>query len=321
MGRTVAIGPRPGEDGLRPPARRRHDGRAEAQGGHPRPAQRREPRRRADAPRRSSASTTASSTRCRRYARRAALRAGARERRQALPVDAAPRLPAADLRARPSSTTSSRTAARRSRSDADPTDVPTMPIEFSVAAFRLGHAMIREPTTGTSASTTAPARSSSCSTSRPRAATSAAQAAAEQLDRRLPPALRLRRGRPRRPRRAGGKFNRAMRIDTTLVDPLRNLPPGSFGGPASDEATIRGEPRVPQPDAGEDGQARDGPADGRRFLKGGVSVTTLTSAQIRDGDGGASLDALTAAQRAGAARATRRCGSTSCARPSSTTAG
>ena len=27
--------------------------------------------------------------------------------------------------------------------NADPTDVPTMPIEFSVAAFRLGHSMIR----------------------------------------------------------------------------------------------------------------------------------------------------------------------------------
>ena len=28
--------------------------------------------------------------------------------------------------------------------DAEPTDVPTMPLEFSVAAFRLGHSMIRD---------------------------------------------------------------------------------------------------------------------------------------------------------------------------------
>jgi len=27
--------------------------------------------------------------------------------------------------------------------DAGPTDIPTMPVEFSVAAFRLGHSMIR----------------------------------------------------------------------------------------------------------------------------------------------------------------------------------
>ena len=32
---------------------------------------------------------------------------------------------------------------------ARPMDLPTMPIEFSVAAFRLGHRMIRARTTGT----------------------------------------------------------------------------------------------------------------------------------------------------------------------------
>jgi Animal haem peroxidase len=57
---------------------------------------------------------------------------------------------------------------------ATPTDVPTMPIEFSIAGFRLGHSMIRAPTTGTRSSTAAPARSTSCSRSRRPAATWAA---------------------------------------------------------------------------------------------------------------------------------------------------
>ena len=57
---------------------------------------------------------------------------------------------------------------------AAPTDVPTMPIEFSVAAFRLGHAMIRRSYTWTAASTTEPARSTSCSRSRAPAVTSSA---------------------------------------------------------------------------------------------------------------------------------------------------
>ena len=53
------------------------------------------------------------------------------------------RLPAADLRAGACSTASCPAAARPSRSSADPTVVPTMPVEFSVGAYRLGHSMIR----------------------------------------------------------------------------------------------------------------------------------------------------------------------------------
>ena len=33
------------------------------------------------------------------------------------------------------------------------------------------------------------------------------------------------------------RFNRAMRIDTTLVDPLKNLPTGAFGDPRPRETT------------------------------------------------------------------------------------
>ena len=91
--------PRPGDGRARPPARRGHDGRAEAQGGHPRQAQRREPGGGADAPRLHPVPQPRRRHAARRHARPAALRARPRARGQALPVDAAPRLPAADLRA------------------------------------------------------------------------------------------------------------------------------------------------------------------------------------------------------------------------------
>ena len=138
---------------------------------------------------------------------------------------------------------------------AAPTDVPTMPIEFSVAAFRLGHSMIRDDL-------------------------QLEPGLRRRLRRPLPPVRVL--GRERRPRRraarcratgsptSGGsttsrrpgendlavperKFNRAMRIDTTLTPTLQFVPGFDFS---------RGQPRVPQPDAGEDGAARDRPADG-----------------------------------------------------------
>ena len=205
----------------------------QAQGAHPRPAQRREPRGRAD-PRRvhplpQPGRRHAARRRCRPAQRFAH---GARERRQALPVDAAHRLPAADLRRRRWSTTCSPTGARRSRSGADPTDVPTMPIEFRVAAFRLGHSMVREdynwnarfPDDGA-------ARWTSCSSS---AATSGdlggGPAAAEQLDRRLAAALRLqaRRGATTSRRRRG--VNRAMRIDTGSWTRCATSPPDPSAG-------------------------------------------------------------------------------------------
>ena len=153
-----------------------------------------------------------------------------------------------------------------------PTDVPTMPIEFSVAAFRLGHSMIRarlqlEPRS----STTARARSACCSCSPARRGNLGRQpAAAEQLDRRLPPPVRLRRGRTSRPRRARGASSTARCASTRRSsNPLENLPRvvrrrGAGGRSA-------GEPRVPEPDAGEDGQARHGPADGRRSSRARAS--------------------------------------------------
>ena len=49
---------------------------------------------------------------------------------------------------------------------ADPLQVPTMPIEFSIAAFRLGHSMVREAYDWNGSSPTARARWTCCSPSR-----------------------------------------------------------------------------------------------------------------------------------------------------------
>ena len=137
-----------------------------------------------------------------------------------------------------------------------PTDVPTMPIEFSVAAFRLGHSMIRrdlrlEPDLRGHVRR----RSGSCSRSRPAAAT-------WRLVRACPAPGSRTSGGSSTSREAGradlampaAKFNRAMRIDTTLVNPLADLP----GLPGRRRHNLAFRNLV----AGEDGAARDGAADG-----------------------------------------------------------
>ena len=83
------------------------------------------------------------------------------------------------------------------------------------------------------------------------------------------------------------QFNRAMRIDTRLSDPLRTLP----GFTDEDNLAIRNLMRAKMVRLATGQQMA-------AFLRNkGVSVTTLTRAQIREGNGGAELDGLTAAQR------------------------
>jgi Animal haem peroxidase len=181
---------------------------------------------------------------------------------------------------------------------ADPTEVPTMPIEFSVAAYRLGHAMIRRAYnwnrrfddgagtldflflfSGTSGDLGGFPRLPSNWIADFRRLYDFGEAGRRDLV--VPP----------------GKRNRAMRIDTLLVNPLKNLPAGSFGGPA-----------VPFDDARANLAFRNltrarmvALATGQqmvRFLRRrGVRVRALTAAQVRDGRGGASLARLTPAQR------------------------
>jgi Animal haem peroxidase len=179
-----------------------------------------------------------------------------------------------------------------------PTAVPTMPVEFSVAAFRLGHAMIRRAYnwnkifddgfgtldllftfSATGGNLGGETRLPSTWIADFRRLYDFGQAGRDDL--KVP----------------AGKFNRAMRIDTTLVNPLANLPAGSFGGP-----------QVPVDDPRANLAFRNLTrarmvrlATGQQmatFLQGkGATLTKLTKPQIRNGSNGADLGALTGAQR------------------------
>jgi hypothetical protein len=188
---------------------------------------------------------------------------------------------------------------------ANPIDVPTMPIEFSVAAFRLGHSMIRRAYnwnarfddgagtldflflfSGTSGGLGGELRLPSNWIADFRRMYDFNEAG--RADLKVPAA----------------KFNRAMRIDTLLVNPLKNLPAGSFGGP-----------EVPFDDPRANLAFRNLTrakmvklATGQqmvRFLKNrGVNVTALTKTQLKNGNGGAELDGLTQTQRQAALKDT-----------------
>jgi hypothetical protein len=178
------------------------------------------------------------------------------------------------------------------------TDVPTMPIEFSIAAFRLGHAMIRRAYNwnrifdfggGTLDFLFLFSATSGNLGGEPRLPSNWIADFRRLYD--FKEANKPNLAVPE------SKFNRAMRIDTTLVNPLKNLPTGSFGGP-----------NVPQNDPKRNLAFRNLTrakmvklATGQQmatFLKSkGVNLTKLTKAQVRNGNNGADLDSLTAAQR------------------------
>jgi hypothetical protein len=168
------------------------------------------------------------------------------------------------------------------------TEVPTMPIEFSVAAYRLGHSMIRRAYnwnrifdfgfgtldllfrfSGGSGNLDGGLRLPSTWIADFRRLYDFTEAGRDNLA--VPAA----------------QFNRAMRIDTRLSDPLRTLP----GFTDEDNLAIRNLTRAKMVRLATGQQMAT-------FLRSkGVSVTTLTRAQIRNGNGGAELDGLTAAQR------------------------
>jgi hypothetical protein len=181
---------------------------------------------------------------------------------------------------------------------AAPTDVPTMPIEFSVAAFRLGHSMIRRAYnwnrrfddgggalfflfdfSATSGTLGGFRRLPSNWIADFRRLYDFKEAGRADLA--VPEA----------------KFNRAMRIDTTLANPLRNLPGGSFGGPD----VIVGDPRANLAFRNLARGKMVRLATGQKmvpFLKSrGVAVKALTRKQILEGDGGADVSGLTTAER------------------------
>jgi heme peroxidase len=178
---------------------------------------------------------------------------------------------------------------------ADPTAVPTMPIEFSIAAFRLGHSMVRG---GYSWNVEFDDGAGTLDLLFSFSGTSGGLGNGARLPtnwiadwRRLypftQPALKV----------PAGKFNHARRIDTLLALPLGALPPGSFG-----EADPPARPLVANLAFRNLARARmvrlASGQDMVRFLKSrGIGVKALTKTQLRTGDGGATLGALTGAQR------------------------
>ena len=170
-----------------------------------------------------------------------------------------------------------------------PAKVPTMPIEFSVAAFRLGHAMIRSSYNwnrvfdnggGSLDLLFAFSGHSGDFLGGPRLPSNWIADFRRLYD--FKEAGRADLAVP------AGKFNRAMRIDTTLVNPLDQLP--GFA-PAEANLAFRNLTRARMVRL----------ATGQQmvtFLKAkGVTLTKLTNVQIRDGSNGADLSGLTQAQR------------------------
>jgi hypothetical protein len=186
--------------------------------------------------------------------------------------------------------------------NATPTDVPTMPVEFAVAAFRLGHSMIRseyqwnknfQDATGILGTLdflfTFSGLSGDLGGNLKLPANWIADfrrlynfGEAGRADLVVPAA----------------KGNRAMRIDTSLVNPLQHLREQTLGLPAS---TPPNDPKLNLAFRNLTRARMVKLATGQQMLQflrsKGAVMSGLTKAQIRDGRGGASLETLTGTQR------------------------
>ena len=181
---------------------------------------------------------------------------------------------------------------------ATPTDVPTMPIEFSIAGFRLGHSMIRAAYNWDKIFDGGSGTLDFLFTF---SATSGDLGGLPRLPsnwiadwRRLYDFGEAGRANLTVP---AAKFNRAKAIDTHLVDPLKNLRPKSFGGsgiPAGDprrNLAFRNLTRARMVRLATGQQMAT-------FMKSrGVNFPKLSKAQIRDGKNGVVLVGLNQKQR------------------------
>lgn len=176
--------------------------------------------------------------------------------------------------------------------DAGPMNVPTMPVEFSVAAFRLGHSMVRGDYDWNARF---PGRAGSLDLLFTFSGNGGDLGGDTTLIsswvadwRRLYDFEAA--GRPRLAAPAG--VNRAMRIDTRLTDPLAFLPPSTFGGDDAAPAMTR---NLAFRNLVRAGMLRLATGQGMvaRLAEVGVTVTPLTRDELVRGDGGADLSALT----------------------------
>jgi hypothetical protein len=94
-----------------------------------------------------------------------------------------------------------------------------------------------------------------------------------------------------------GAANLARGIDTVLAEPLAFLPPGSFGGTDDDFGTLQGNLAFRNLTRAGMVRLASGQQMATHLIRKGVALTKLTPTQLIEGDGGAVLDDLTAAQR------------------------
>ncbi|CUR54590.1 Animal heme peroxidase [metagenome] len=181
---------------------------------------------------------------------------------------------------------------------ADPLSMPTMPVEFSVAAFRLGHSMVREAYDWNARFPSGQGLLDLLFTF---SATSGDLGFNDTLPsnwiadwRRLYRFHEIQRDDLKPPPK---EFNFARRLDTVLVDPLSVLPPGSFGGADEDAGTIEANLAFRNLTRATMLKLASGQQMADLMIAAGVSLTKLTAAQIRTGLDGTTLEDLTASER------------------------
>ncbi|HEX6150062.1 heme peroxidase family protein [Nocardioides sp.] len=192
---------------------------------------------------------------------------------------------------------------------ADPLTMPTMPVEFSVAAFRMGHSMIRATYDWNAEF---PGRGGALFFLFDFSGTSGGLGGDELALpsnwiadwRRLYDFASI--GRPDLKPPPGAR-NLARRIDTRLAPPLSDLPPGSFGGSFDDFGKLVADLAFRNLARATMVKLASGQQMAQLLRSKGVPVTTLTRRQILGGvadSGGAVLDALTDGERDSFAKAT-----------------
>jgi hypothetical protein len=183
---------------------------------------------------------------------------------------------------------------------ADPLSMPTMPLEFAVAAYRFGHSMVRTSYDWNrvfdNQGGTLDFLFEFSGTSGFLGGGDLALPANWVADwRRLYRFRQVGRDDLAAPR---GGFNRAERMDTHLSPILGQLPPGSFGGRFSDLGTMAAHLAFRNLTRAGMVELASGQQMAALLRSKGVPVETLTRRQVADGNGEAAvLDRLTSTQK------------------------
>jgi hypothetical protein len=181
--------------------------------------------------------------------------------------------------------------------EAGPHTVPTMPVEFSVAAFRLGHSMVRQAYNwnrkfaGTNGSISYMFDFSALGGDLGGNLKLASNWIADW--RRMYDFGAA--GHPKL--EPASKVNHARRIDTILTFPLSFLPPSTFGGPPSAGRGFQDNLAFRNLMRGRMVKLASGQQMAKKLMDLGADVQPLTKAQILNGSGGAKLDTLSPAER------------------------